>query len=183
MVSAERCFRLSSGYSRGGGVPHSAQANTPGPGGSGHTATATGPAVYGSAEVAGPASPPGAAPCRPGRGGPARCARIRGSRCWARVPTPAPSFVTTGLGPAQDSGSHVPRYSCAHSIVLAWQHRSPSGPAVLHLELELKLVNAPSGLRISFGSPSPISQGGLRFQVRRVIDGAGAHRLPGAWQS
>ena len=26
-------------------------------------------------------------------------------------------------------------------------------------------------------------QGGFKFQVQRVNDGAGAHRLPGAWQS
>ena len=40
-------------------------------------------------------------------------------------------------------GTHV---SC--SIVLAWQHRSPSGPVVLHLELELKLCPYDSLLRL-----------------------------------
>ena len=30
------------------------------------------------------------------------------------------------------------QHSSACSILLAWQHRSPLGPVVLHLELELK---------------------------------------------
>jgi hypothetical protein len=34
--------------------------------------------------------------------------------------------------------NHGLQHSSARSIVLAWQHRSPSGPVVLHLELELK---------------------------------------------
>ena len=34
---------------------------------------------------------------------------------------------------------------------------------------------------VSIGCPSP--EGGFKFQVQRVNDGAGAHRLPGAWQS
>ena len=83
--------------------------------------------------------PPDAAPYRRDTSGPARCARIRGSRCWGPAPTPSPSSATTGLGPVPGSAFHVRRYSGAYSISWTWQHRSPSGPAVLHLELELKM--------------------------------------------
>ena len=67
-----------------------------------------------------------------------RCGRTRGSRCWALAPTPSPSSAANGRGPGPDSRSHVLRHSSVCRISLAWQHRSPSGLAVLHLELELK---------------------------------------------
>jgi hypothetical protein len=123
---------------RAGGVRPSARANTPGPGGCGHTATAKGPAVYARGGVDGPERPPDAAPCRPDRGGPARGARCRGSRGWVRGPIPSPSSAMTGPGPVPDSGSHVLQCSGVYSRSFAWQHHSPSGPAVSHLELELK---------------------------------------------
>ena len=78
-------------------------------------------------------------PCRPDTGGPSSCcAPTRGSRCWARVPRPWPSLVANGLGRARGSGFHVLCHSCVGRILFAWQHRSPSGLVVLHLELELK---------------------------------------------
>jgi hypothetical protein len=43
-------------------------------------------------------------------------------------------------GPAPGSGSHVLRHSNACSISLTLHYLGPSGPAVLHLELELKTV-------------------------------------------
>ena len=48
------------------------------------------------------------------------------------------SFGAIGRGPAPGLRFHVLRHSCVDRISLAWQHRSPSGPVVLHLELELK---------------------------------------------
>ena len=50
------------------------------------------------------------------------------------VPTSAPSFGANGPG----SRSHGLRHSGVCTILFAWQHQSPSGLVVLHLELELK---------------------------------------------
>ena len=73
-------------------------------------------------------------------GGPAsRCAPTRGARCWARDPRPWPSRVANSLGRARGSGFHVLRHSCVCRISFAWQHRSPFGLVVVHLELELKV--------------------------------------------
>jgi len=55
-----------------------------------------------------------------------------------RAPTPTPSSSANGRGPDPGSRSHVLQHSCVYRISLAWQHRSPSGLEVLHLELELK---------------------------------------------
>ena len=78
-------------------------------------------------------------PCRPDRVGRAsRCGPTRGSRCWALAPTPSPSFATNGRGPDPNSRFHALRHSCVDRISFSWQHRSPSGREVLHLELELK---------------------------------------------
>jgi len=46
-----------------------------------------------------------------------------------------------GRGPGPGSRVHVLRHSCVCRISFAWQHRSPSGLEVLHLELELKELN------------------------------------------
>jgi hypothetical protein len=123
---------------RVGDARQSVRANTPGPGGFGHTTRATGPGVCGVAVADAPGPPLRAAPCRLDTESRVRCACIRGSRCWGRAPTPSPSFAANSLGPVPGSALHVPRYSGACSIVLAWQHLSPSGPTALHLELELK---------------------------------------------
>ena len=107
---------------------------------SGHTATARDPGVCAVAVADGLGRSPGCVPCRPDRVGPASCCGpTRGSRCWGLAPTPWPSSAANGRGPGPGSRSHVLRHSCVYRISLAWQHRSPSGLAVLHLELELKL--------------------------------------------
>ena len=67
---------------------------------------------------------------------------VRGIRP-ALAATPSPSFATNGRRPAPDVRFHVLRHSCVDRISFAWQHRSPSRPEVLHLELELKLANWP----------------------------------------
>ncbi len=80
---------------------------------------------------------------------PAAAGLLRNPACLARVsaapgavrapqPTPWPSSATIDLGPGLSSGFHVLRHSCVHSNSWTWQHRSPSGPAVVHSELELK---------------------------------------------
>ena len=62
----------------------------------------------------------------------------RGSRCWEHAPISTPSSAANGRGPGPDSRSHGLQHSSVCSIVLPWQHPSPSGPVVLHLGLELK---------------------------------------------
>ena len=120
---------------RVGAARQSARASSPRPDASARTATATGRGVYAAAVADGPEPTPGCAPYRPDRGGPAqRCGPPRGSRCWGLAPTPAPLSVTTGREPGPSSGSHGLCHSSACNIVLTWQHRSPSGLAVLHLE-------------------------------------------------
>ena len=45
---------------------------------------------------------------------------------------------------------------------------------------------APAELALAFPDPQlrqQLAQGGFKFQVQRVNEGAGAHRLPRAWQS
>ena len=54
-------------------------------------------------------------------------------------PNTLASSGANGHGPGPRSTSHGLRHSCVDRISLAWQHRSPSGPAVVHLELELKV--------------------------------------------
>lgn len=72
----------------------------------------------------------------------------RGSRGSGYVPRSALSFGATGPGSGQDSRSHVLRHSGVGMIPFAWQHRSPSGLEVLHLELELKdLIFGTTGAR------------------------------------
>ena len=74
------------------------------------------------------------------RGGPAWCGGpTRGSGCWGPVSTPSPSSGANDRGSGPDSRSHGLPHSSVGSSSLAWQHRSPSGPVVLYLELELKL--------------------------------------------
>ena len=71
-------------------------------------------------------------------GRPTDCGSARGSRCWGPAPTPSPSSAANGRGPGPGSRSHGLQHSCVDRISLTWQHLSPSGPVVLHLELELK---------------------------------------------
>lgn len=61
-----------------------------------------------------------------------------GSRGSGHVPRSALSFGATDPGSGQDSRSHVLRHSGVGTIPFAWQHRSPSGLEMLHLELDLK---------------------------------------------
>ena len=105
-----------------------------------------------------------------------RCARVRDSRCWARVPTPWPSPASKSLGTGPSSGSHVLRHSCAYRISFAWQHRSPTGRVVLHLELELK----EELLRIAQSIPEPDLHklpADLAAHHDRYLDGARKTRL------
>ena len=91
--------------------------------------------------LTGPEPTPGCAPCKPDRGGPAWCCGpTHGSQCWALASTPSPSSATNDRGPAPDSRFHVLRHSSVERISFAWQHRSPSGREVLHLELELRAI-------------------------------------------
>ena len=107
------------------------------------TATARGPGVCAAAAADGPERPPASVPCRHDRVGPSsRCGPTRGSGCWALASTPSPSSATNGRGPGPGSRFHVLRHSGVCRISFAWQHRSPSGLEVLHLELELKMVKA-----------------------------------------
>ena len=71
------------------------------------------------------------------------CVPTRDSRCWEPAPTLTPVSSTNGRRPGSGSRSHGLLHSSVCSIVLTWQHLSPSGPLVLHLELELKplLIN------------------------------------------
>ena len=66
------------------------------------------------------------------------CGPTRGSRYWERVPTRSPSPGVNGRGSGPGSRSHGLQHSSVCNILLSWQHLSPSGLAVLHLELELK---------------------------------------------
>ena len=123
---------------RGGAVRQSARASSLRPDASGRTATARGPGVCALAAADGLEPTPGRAPCRLDTDLAPRCGPTHGSRCWALASTPSPSSATTGRGPGPDSRFHVLRHSCVDRISYTWQHRSPSGPVVLHLELELK---------------------------------------------
>ncbi len=76
-------------------------------------------------------------PRRPDRKRASRCRQARGSRCWALMATPKPLPTTNGHVRGPDSRFHVLRHSCVDRISFAWQHPSPSGREVLHLELEL----------------------------------------------
>ncbi len=74
------------------------------------------------------------------RAGLASCyGRIPGSGCWGHGPTPGRSSGETGPERGRGSASLVLQDSNAYSKSWSWQHLSPFGPAVLHLELELKL--------------------------------------------
>ena len=121
-------------------VRQSTRASSPRPAASARTATARDPGVCAAAAADGLGLPPGPAPYRRDRGGLAcGCEPTRGSRCWGRVPTPSPSSDASGRRPGPDSRSHALPYSSACNISFAWQHRNPSGPVVLHLELEIKV--------------------------------------------
>jgi hypothetical protein len=137
MVSAESCFRMSSGYSCRR-CPAICSGEPPSPDVSGHTATFMDPGMCAVAVADGPEPTPGCAPCKPDRVPPSRCGPAHGSRCWALASTPSPSSVENGRGPATGLRFHVLRHSCVDRISFAWQHRSPSGREVLHLDLELK---------------------------------------------
>ena len=127
---------------RVGGVRPSAQASSPESAVSGHTATARDPGVCATAVADRPGLPPVSAPCRPDRVGPASwCGHIHGSGCGGLGPRSALACVVTGPGRGPDSWLHVRQHSSVSSCLFAWQHLSPSGPVVLHLELELKLNN------------------------------------------
>ena len=54
------------------------------------------------------------------------------------APTRWPSSAANGRVPGPGSRSHGLPHSSVCNMSLAWQHFSPSGPVVLHLELELK---------------------------------------------
>ena len=120
-------------------VRQSARASSLVPDVSGHTATAKGPRVCATAAADGLGWPPGFERCRHDRDGPASsCGRIRGSGCWAPGPRPAPARAAMLTGSDPDSRSHGLPHSSVCSLCLLWQHRSPSGPVVLHLDLELQ---------------------------------------------
>ncbi len=128
---------------RVGGVRQSARASTLRPAASARTATARDPGACAGDAVDGPAPMPRCAPCKPDTDLAPRCGPTRGSRCRGPAPIPTPSSVANGHGPAPGLRFHVLRHSCVDRISVAWQHRSPSGPEVLHLELELKQRNKP----------------------------------------
>ena len=115
----------------------SARASSPRPDVFGRTVTARNPGVCAIAAADGLGWLPAIERCRHDRDGPASCyARIRGTGCWALGPRPA--RVATRLGSGPDSSFHGLQHSSVCSIVLSWQHPSPSGPLVVYLELELK---------------------------------------------
>ena len=58
--------------------------------------------------------------------------------CWAPGPTRGPSSGANVPGRGPGSGLLALQDSNAYSRAWSWQHLSPFGPAVLHLELELK---------------------------------------------
>ena len=121
---------------RGEGVRQSVRASRSRPDASAHTARARDPGVY-VVDVRG--RRPASVPCRCDRGALAWCCgSTRGSRCWGLVLIPSPSSATIGPGSGPDSESHGLRHSCVDRVSLTWQHLSPSGLVVLHLELELK---------------------------------------------
>jgi hypothetical protein len=127
---------------RVGGVQQSVRASSPQPAMSVHTARARGPRACAVAVADGLGRSPTCAPCRHDRGGPAWCYEPpRGSWCWGLAPTLWPSSAANGHGPGPNSMSHGLPHSCVDRLSLTWQHRSPSGPVVLHLELELKLYS------------------------------------------
>ena len=122
------------------GARQSAPASSPASVGFGHTVTARDPEVSGGVEGAGIWQPPGPALCRPDTVGLGSCCgHIPSSVCSARGPTLRPSSAANDPGPIPGSRFHVRRHSGDGMISFAWQHHSPSGRAVLHLELELKL--------------------------------------------
>ncbi len=70
-------------------------------------------------------------------GGPPSIRWLKAS-CWTLAATSKPSPATNSRGLAPDSRSHVLRHSYVGSNLFAWQHHSPLGREVLHLELELR---------------------------------------------
>ena len=124
---------------RVGGVRQSARASSSEAAVSEHSAIVRDPRACAVAEADQSWRSPGCAPCRPDRVDLAcGCGPTRGSRCWGLVLIPPPSSATIGRGSAPDSRSHGLCHSSVCSIVLTWQHLSPSGLTVLHLELGLK---------------------------------------------
>ena len=122
-------------------VRQSARASSPRPAASARTATTRDPGVCGVAVADGLGRLPAIERCSHARDGPASCyGRIRGTGCWALGPRLAPARVATRLGPDPDSRSHGLPHSSVCNISFAWEHRSPSGPVVLHLELEFKVL-------------------------------------------
>ena len=147
-----------------GDVPQSARASSLGPGRSGHTVSATGPRVCGAVWADAPGPPPDTVPCRPDTAeSRVCCAYVLGSRCWARSPTLWPSLATKSLEPGPRSGFHVLRHSYAYSHVWTWQHRSPTGCVVLHLELELKPLFS---VEVGFGAPPSLSSNSTLQSIR-----------------
>lgn len=124
---------------RVGASRQSAPTNTPQPDASAHTATARDPGVSAGVEDAGIWHPLRFAPCSPDTvDRRSCCGHIPGPGCWVRGPTFGPSSAANGPRPIPGSRSHVRQHSGVGSIVLSWQHHSPSRLAVLHLELALK---------------------------------------------
>lgn len=134
------------GYSRRR-RPAICRTSSPEPAGPGHTATATDRGVCGAAAAD---HPPGAVPGRDDRNGrvsrfghthssvywtpPKSHANLRNDCLWAR-PT------------LRVSRSSTLKYA---RVYLARQHLNPSGPAILHMELELKRIftdNSARGIR------------------------------------
>ena len=84
-------------------------------------------------------SPLASVPCRHHRDGHEACyGHIRGSAYLANAPSGVRAGATTALGPSHDSEFHVRRHSSVYTVLFGWQHLSPTGRVVLHLELELK---------------------------------------------
>jgi hypothetical protein len=124
---------------RVGADRQSARASSPESDGFGHTATAGDPGVCGSALAEGLAPPPRCVPCRRERERPPVVLRAYSRlTVLGGVPRPRPSFGANGPVQARGSGFHVLRQSSAYRMALAWQHRRPSGLAMLHVELALK---------------------------------------------
>jgi hypothetical protein len=81
----------------------------------------------------------GSAPCRRERERRESCFGLpRDSGCLGGRPRSGPSRGANARGSGPDSRSHGLPQLLVDTISCAWQHHSPSGLAVLHLELELK---------------------------------------------
>jgi hypothetical protein len=105
-------------------------------GGTSHTATARGPRACAVA-VADKARTglPMCAPCKRDRGGPARGVA---SQLAAHGAGGSPQHPGHHPQRVASPWSHGLPHSCVDRISWTWQHRSPFGREVLHLELELK---------------------------------------------